>query len=57
MTTKCNKFWLVGSGDTCATISNDAKVSVQNIEKWNPGVGASCSSLWLGYYICVGILG
>ena len=23
--------------------------------EWNPEVGGDCTTLWLGYYVCVGI--
>lgn len=25
--------------------------------KWNPAVGSDCTSLWVGYYVCVGVPG
>ncbi|KAL4860715.1 hypothetical protein BDV12DRAFT_208904 [Aspergillus spectabilis] len=32
-------------------------ISICNDYHLNPAVGSSCSALWLGYYICVGIQG
>lgn len=52
----CNKFYLVRSGDTCAGIASSQRVTVSQIENWNPQAGASCTDLWLGDYICVGVL-
>ncbi|PTB35488.1 carbohydrate-binding module family 50 protein [Trichoderma asperellum CBS 433.97] len=51
----CNKFYLVKSGDSCATIATSQGTTAANIEKWNPGVGSTCTTLWLGDYICVGV--
>lgn len=56
MVSNCNKFYLVRSGDTCATIASSQHVTVSQVESWNPQVGASCTDLWLGDYICVGVL-
>ncbi|ORY65198.1 uncharacterized protein BCR38DRAFT_457414 [Pseudomassariella vexata] len=51
---KCNKWYLVSSGDTCQKISDAYKISLSTFYQWNPDVGSSCASLWLGYYVCVG---
>ncbi|WEW61984.1 hypothetical protein PRK78_007484 [Emydomyces testavorans] len=53
----CNKFHLVASDDTCFSIEQKYAVSDSDFHSWNPGVGADCSKLWLGYYVCVGIPG
>lgn len=55
MVNNCKKFYLVKSGDSCATIATSQKTTAANIEKWNPGVGSTCTTLWLGDYICVGV--
>lgn len=57
MTTNCNAFHQVVSGDTCAGITTAAGISLSDFYSWNPAVGSSCSGLWLGYYVCVGIIG
>ncbi|KAJ4856958.1 hypothetical protein T069G_07855 [Trichoderma breve] len=56
MVTNCKKFHLVVSGDSCQAIATNAKITLANFEKWNPGVGSTCSSLWLGYYVCIGLI-
>ncbi|KAL4820370.1 hypothetical protein BDW67DRAFT_172612 [Aspergillus spinulosporus] len=57
MTSSCNKFHKVVSGDQCATIASKAGITLASFVKWNPGIGGSaCSSLWLGYYVCIGVL-
>ncbi|RJE24636.1 LysM domain protein [Aspergillus sclerotialis] len=53
----CNDYHLVGSGDTCASIAKDNDISLSDFYEWNPAVGSSCSSLWKGYYVCVGVSG
>ncbi|KAL3430401.1 hypothetical protein BDV09DRAFT_189289 [Aspergillus tetrazonus] len=53
----CNKFHKVVSGDQCGMIASKAGATLANFMKWNPGVGGSaCPSLWLGYYVCIGVL-
>lgn len=56
MATNCNTFRLVVSGDQCGTITTNAGITLASFYTWNPGVGLSCQSLWLGYYVCIGIL-
>ncbi|HEY1645206.1 MAG TPA: LysM domain-containing protein, partial [Candidatus Saccharimonadales bacterium] len=57
MVSDCNAFHLVASGDLCQTIATDAGISLTDFYTWNPTVGSGCSSLWLGYYVCTGIVG
>ncbi|KAL2834838.1 hypothetical protein BJY01DRAFT_252812 [Aspergillus pseudoustus] len=52
----CVGFHLVVSGDTCAEIASDSGITLDDFYSWNPTVGTNCSGLWLGYYVCVGIL-
>ncbi|RAO73092.1 uncharacterized protein BHQ10_009104 [Talaromyces amestolkiae] len=56
MVSDCDVFHLVVSGDTCTTIAESANITVADIEAWNADVGTGCTGIWLGYYICVGIL-
>jgi LysM repeat protein len=56
MVSDCDSFYLVSSGDTCTSIADSYGITVADIEAWNPDVGSSCTGIWLGYYICVGIL-
>ncbi|KAH8692157.1 LysM domain protein [Talaromyces proteolyticus] len=51
----CTSYHLVVSGDTCYSIEQKFGISTANFQSWNPGVGSSCSSLWAGYYVCVGV--
>ncbi|KGO58766.1 Peptidoglycan-binding Lysin subgroup [Penicillium expansum] len=55
MVSDCTKFWLVGSDDTCTSIASSEDITVADIEKWNPKVGSTCTDVWLGDYICVGV--
>ncbi|KAJ6084471.1 LysM domain protein [Penicillium sp. IBT 16267x] len=52
----CNKYHDVVEGDTCASIASANGITLANFYAWNPAVG-TCSSLWLGYYVCVGVSG
>jgi hypothetical protein len=56
ITTNCNEFHLVVSGDQCGTIASNAGITLANFYAWNPAVGSTCTTLWLGYYVCIGIL-
>ncbi|KAL3486232.1 hypothetical protein BJX62DRAFT_228928 [Aspergillus germanicus] len=57
MTTSCRTFHKVVPGDQCGTIASKAGITLANFLRWNPGVGGSgCSSLWLGYYVCIAVL-
>ncbi|KAL3452698.1 hypothetical protein BJX65DRAFT_302607 [Aspergillus insuetus] len=57
MIDNCNGFHEVKSGDTCASIAQAAGISVSELTTWNSGVGTGCSSLWLGYYVCISRVG
>ncbi|RYP83673.1 hypothetical protein DL770_005366 [Monosporascus sp. CRB-9-2] len=58
MVNNCNRFYLVSSGDTCSAVASRAVISLSQFSAWNPQTGgASCSSLWLDYYVCIGIIG
>lgn len=57
MVSSCDKFYLVQSGDSCATVAAAAGVSLSAFYAWNPAVGTSCSSLDIGDYVCIGIHG
>ncbi|KLU93060.1 hypothetical protein MAPG_11999 [Magnaporthiopsis poae ATCC 64411] len=58
MTTSCNKFHLVKSGDSCAAIQSTYKLgSFKELFSWNPALGDNCQFLVPGNYICVGVIG
>lgn len=56
MSTDCDTFHLVVSGDSCYDIAADAGVDLVDFYDWNPAVGDDCSSLWAGYYVCIGVV-
>ncbi|KAJ4169798.1 hypothetical protein NW754_005946 [Fusarium falciforme] len=55
MINNCKKFHLVKSTTTCASIQDYYKITMAQIAKWNPAVGAKCTALWKEYYVCVGV--
>ena len=57
MVNNCDAFHKVKSGDTCAAIASQYGISVGQLTTWNPQVGASCTGMWLDYYICVSVVG
>lgn len=57
MVDDCDAFYLVASGDGCAAITQQFGISMDQFSTWNPQVGKDCSGLWLGYYVCVSVVG
>lgn len=55
LTSNCDDFYLVVSGDGCYDIAADNGISLDDFYDWNPAVGDDCSGLWPNYYVCVGI--
>lgn len=51
----CNKYHLVQTGDSCASIEDRYFITDKQFHDWNPAVSADCSqNFWLGFYYCVG---
>ncbi|KAK3898439.1 hypothetical protein C8A05DRAFT_47255 [Staphylotrichum tortipilum] len=57
MTTSCDAFYYVVSGDGCVSIASHFGITLDQFYAWNPAVGSDCTSLWLSTYVCVGTLG
>ncbi|KAL4865525.1 hypothetical protein BDV12DRAFT_200057 [Aspergillus spectabilis] len=55
--TNCNNYHYVEEGDGCYDEATEYGVSLDDFYTWNPGVGDDCSTLQLGYYICVAVSG
>ncbi|GAW27292.1 hypothetical protein SAMD00023353_10200180 [Rosellinia necatrix] len=53
MINNCKKFYKVLSGDTCQKVADAFFITLDLLHGWNPAVGDDCSSLLLGYYVCV----
>ncbi|RGP71215.1 hypothetical protein FLONG3_7165 [Fusarium longipes] len=53
MIKNCKKFHLVKATTTCDSIQNYYKITLAQIVKWNPKVGAKCTGLWKDYWVCV----
>lgn len=56
MTSNCNAFHFVGSGETCPDIQAEYGVSLAQLVSWNPAIGPECRGMWSGTYLCVGVL-
>jgi LysM repeat protein len=54
-TDSCITWHLVVDGDTCYAIGQQYSITAEQFNSWNPMVGTDCASLWLGYYVCVGV--
>ena len=57
MTTNCDKFYLVQTGDQCGTIASSNGISLAQFYEWNPAVGTTCAGLWGDTYVCVSVIG
>ncbi|OAA41492.1 LysM domain-containing protein [Beauveria brongniartii RCEF 3172] len=51
---KCTQYYFVNKGDSCYNIKQQYHLSDDQFNTWNPSVGADCSGLFAGQYICVG---
>ncbi|CAD6446761.1 ebb40fb2-5fe2-4202-a0f0-7e45d98b00a8 [Sclerotinia trifoliorum] len=51
----CKKWHMVASGNSCESIEKLYGITAADFNKWNPNVGTACTTLWLGYYVCVGV--
>ncbi|GIJ90277.1 hypothetical protein Asppvi_009231 [Aspergillus pseudoviridinutans] len=51
----CAKFYQVKSGDTCYTMEIAAGFGFDQFRSWNTQIDATCSNLWVDYYVCVGV--
>lgn len=56
MVTNCDRFYMVGTGDSCWDIAAGAGISLAQFYAWNPAVGADCAGLWLGHYVCTSLI-
>ncbi|KAJ6137781.1 hypothetical protein N7471_004267 [Penicillium samsonianum] len=52
----CTTFYKVGDKDTCEVITKAAGITLTDFYNWNKGVGSGCKSLWLLYYVCIGVI-
>ncbi|KAF4434503.1 Autolysin [Fusarium acutatum] len=48
------RFHMVKATTTCDSIQKYYKITMAQIAKWNPTVGAKCTGLWKDYWVCVG---
>lgn len=53
----CARYYTVQAGDSCQGIVDKyaGEFTLSDFYGWNPAVGSGCSSLWVGYAVCVGI--
>ncbi|KAJ5964996.1 uncharacterized protein N7479_004872 [Penicillium vulpinum] len=49
----CQEFYTAVDGDSCSTIASGSGISLAEFYQWNPAIGSTCGSLWLGYAYCV----
>lgn len=57
MVNNCIDFWLVQKQDTCYSIAQAKKKTIDDIKKWNPDMKGDCNKLLLGFNICTGVSG
>jgi hypothetical protein len=51
----CKKYYRVKGGDSCWSIEQSAGITAESFNTWNPDVGSTCTKLWVGYYVCIGV--
>ncbi|KAJ5759970.1 hypothetical protein N7520_007126 [Penicillium odoratum] len=51
----CKTYHLIRDGDSCWSIDTAAGITLAQFRTWNAQIDATCSNLWLGYYVCVGV--
>ncbi|KAF7853632.1 hypothetical protein EAF04_010623 [Stromatinia cepivora] len=56
-TTDCAEYYLVLSGDSCASISIAMGISITDFYFLNPMVNSTCGNLWTDTYYCVEAVG
>lgn len=56
MSTNCNRFYLVQSGDGCYDIASDESIALDDLYSWNPALNGDCTGLFPNYYLCVGVM-
>ncbi|OLN88298.1 LysM domain-containing protein-like protein 2 [Colletotrichum chlorophyti] len=54
LTRGCNKFHKVSSGQFCADVAGEHRISLDDFYTWNPDVGTDCRNLQLNVWVCVG---
>ncbi|KAL4994067.1 hypothetical protein BDV10DRAFT_189402 [Aspergillus recurvatus] len=55
ITADCKKYHKVQPGEGCYAIDSANGITLDQFRKWNPTINASCSNLWVDYYVCVGV--
>ncbi|KAF5486479.1 LysM domain-containing protein [Colletotrichum fructicola] len=53
----CDRYYKIQSGDGCDSVASKAGITVAQLKAWNTEINASCSNLWLDYYVCTHIPG
>ncbi|KDN71454.1 putative LysM domain-containing protein [Colletotrichum sublineola] len=54
----CNKWDVVGDGDSCGSMASDNGISADQFYAWNPAVSKDCvTNFWTGQAYCVGVSG
>lgn len=49
----CTTYHHYVEGDSCEAVLEAYDLDLATLYKWNPGIGEDCSTVWLGYKICV----
>lgn len=51
----CRRYYQVKDGDSCWSIQQQYRITAAQFSRWNPLVGSSCASLWVRYFVCIGV--
>ncbi|EFR02316.1 hypothetical protein MGYG_05313 [Nannizzia gypsea CBS 118893] len=52
-TRNCKEWHIVSEDDTCQSITEKYRISLDEFSSWNRGTGMDCSILWVGYGVCI----
>ncbi|KAJ5976026.1 hypothetical protein N7481_009733 [Penicillium waksmanii] len=48
----CQTYYKVKSGDSCYSIDLAAGITLAQFRSWNTQIDATCTNLWVDYYVC-----
>ncbi|KAH7016398.1 uncharacterized protein B0I36DRAFT_368934 [Microdochium trichocladiopsis] len=57
MVPNCDKFHLITTGDTCASIAARNGITVARFISWNKSLTTACTTLWANANVCVRTIG
>jgi phage tail protein X len=56
ISSSCDQFYFVQTGDTCDAIAQKYGTTAAAIESMNPGVGSDCTAMQASVYLCIALI-